>query len=108
MTWNGNGVVLPPGSPEFPAIPGDVIRAEYFNAVIQALCDDFLNAMPRDGQVPMTGNLDLANLFRIVNMPPAVALGQAVRYDEFQALQTAVNGLAGSVEPFIYYNAGII
>ena len=107
MTWNGNGVFTPPDTPEFPAIAGDLIRAEYYNTVIQALCDGFLNAVPRDGQAPMLGNLDFNFLYRPVNIPAALANGQPVRYEEFAALQTLVNNLNAPLEPFLYLNAGI-
>jgi hypothetical protein len=108
MTWNGNGVFNPPGGPEFPAIANDLIRSSYYNSVIQSLCDAFLNTLPRDGQAPMTGDIDGNNLYRVKNLPAAVANGQSVRYQEFIALQTTVNGLASSVEPFIYLNAGLV
>ena len=93
MTWNGTGVFEPPGEPEFPAITGDLIRAAYFNTVIQALCDGFLNTVPRDGQAPMTGNLDFNNLFRPINLPAGIANGQPIRFEQFQALQTQVLSL---------------
>lgn len=108
MTWNGNGVFDPPGLPEYPAVAGDVIRAAYFNTVIQALCDAFLNTVPRDGQAPLTGNIDANNLYRIINLPVAVANGQPVRYNEFLTLQNTVNGLNTNAEPFLYINSGII
>lgn len=107
MTWNGNGVFNPPGGPEFPAIANDLIRAAYYNTVIQALCDGFLNTLPRDGQAPVTGNINMNNSYRIVNMPQAIANGQAVRFDEFSALQTTVAGLASTVEPILYLNLGL-
>lgn len=108
MTWNGNGVFDPPGNPEFPAVAGDVIRAAYFNTVIQALCDAFLNTIPRDGQAPITGDINGNNLYRIINLPVAVANGQPVRYNEFAALQAQVNALGTNTEPFLYINSGII
>lgn len=108
MTWNGNGVFNPPGDPEFPAIPDDLIRAAYYNVVIQALCDGFLNTLPRDGQAPMTGNIDANNTFTVRRLRAAAANGEAVRFEEFSALQTLVNNLGTPVEPFIYLNTGII
>ena len=108
MTWNGNGKFDPPGTPEFPAIPDDIIRAEYYNTVIQALCDAFSNTMPRDGQAPMTGSFSGNGLYTLTNLPAAVSAGQAVRYDEFRALQQQVMALGVPIEPFVYLQAGII
>ena len=108
MTWNGNGVFDPPPGPEFPAVANDLIRSAYYNTVIQALCTAFSNTIPRDGQAPITGNIDANNLYRVVNLPAAIANGQSVRYQEFATLQTTVAGLGNSVEPFVYLNAGII
>ena len=107
MSWNGNGVFDPPGAPEFPAIPGDLIRAAYFNTVIQALCDGFVNTVPRDGQAPWTGVQD-AGGFTVKNLRAAMVAGEAVRFQEFAALQSQVTTLATPVEPFIYLELGII
>lgn len=108
MTWDGNGNFDPPVGPEFPAVANELIVAAYYNAVINALCDGFSNAIPRDGQAPITGNIDANNLWRLINLPAAIANGQAVRYNEFAALQATVSGLAATVEPLLYQNAGII
>lgn len=108
MTWNGNGVFDPPGTPEFPAIPDDVIRSAYYNSVIRALCTGFGNTIPRDGQAPITGNINGDGLYTMINLPPALTPGQAVRFQEFQALQNSVNALGIPTEPFVYQNLGII
>lgn len=50
MPWNGSGIFEPLGSPEFPATPGEIIYAEYFNAIINDLIDGLNNALTRDGQ----------------------------------------------------------
>lgn len=107
MTWNGSGIFDPPGTPEFPAIPGDLIRAEYFNTVIQALCDAFLNVLPRDGQAAMTGNINANNLYTVSNLKAALQNGEAVRYNEFVALQAQVASI-GATPPFILFQAGIV
>lgn len=60
MPYNGAGnfQALPP--PQYPAVPGDVIRAAYFNAVINDLIGGLTNAVTRDGQSPPTSNLPMA------------------------------------------------
>lgn len=84
MAWNGNGTFNQPDAPEFPAVAGDLIRAEYFNTVIRALCSGFSNALPRDGQAAATANLNLGN-FKFVNLAAATGDGQAIRWQEFNA-----------------------
>lgn len=90
MTWDGNGTFNPPGLPEFPAAAGDLIKAEYFNTVINALCEAFLNVVPRDGQAPVQGHLDFGGTYRPYNLPAATANGQAVRYNELATVIAAV------------------
>jgi len=97
MPWNGNGTFTEPVAPEFPAVAGDLIRAEYFNTVIRALCSGFSNTLPRDGQAVATGDVNLGNLFKVVNMAAATADGQAVRYQEFVASLAAFS-VAGYTE----------
>jgi len=108
MTWNGAGTFNPPVGPEYPAVANDLIRAEYYNAVIDALCAAFSNTVPRDGQAPLTGNIDGNNLFTMTNLPAAIANGQPVRYQEFVQLQNTVTGLGNAIEPFVYFQAGIL
>lgn len=93
MPWNGIGTFNVPEAPEFPAVAGELIRAEYFNTIIRALCEGFSNTLPRDGQAAVTGNIDMDDLYTLVNLKAAVAAGQAVRYQEFAELFTPT-GLA--------------
>lgn len=106
--WNGNGTFDPPGGPEFPAIANDLIRAAYYNTVINALCAGFSNTIPRDGQAPITGNIDAGGLYTVKNLRAAVTNGEAVRFNEFNTLVQTVAQLGTPVEPFIYLNQGII
>lgn len=106
--WNGNGTFNPPPGPEFPAIANDLIRSSYYNVVINALCAGFSNTVPRDGQAPITGNIDAGTLYTIKALRKAVANGEAVRFEEFTTLAQQVAALGVPVEPFIYLNQGII
>lgn len=106
MTWNGNGVFDPPGTPEFPAIAGDVIRAEYFNTVIQALCDAFLNTLPRDGQAPATANLPMGG-FKLTGLAAANANGEAVRYNEYTAAVAGVDADITALEAAVLALQGL-
>ncbi len=108
MTWNGNGTFDPPTGPEFPAIANDLIRAAYYNTVIQALCAGFSNTVPRDGQAPMMGNLNFAGAYSVIGLPAATVNGMAVRYNEFNLLVAQVAALNNTLEPFVLINSGII
>lgn len=84
MAWNGIGTFTEPSPPEFPAVPGELIRAEYFNTTIRALCAGFSNTLPRDGQADATANIHLGG-FKVVGLAAASANGEAVRFDEFNS-----------------------
>lgn len=58
MSFNSNGTYVPP-APEFPAIPGEIIYAEYFNTIIQDIADALSIVLPRDGRAGMTGDLPM-------------------------------------------------
>jgi hypothetical protein len=58
MSFNSNGTYYPP-APEFPAIPGEIIYAEYFNTIIEDIADALSMVLPRDGRAGMTGDLPM-------------------------------------------------
>lgn len=59
MPFNGTGGFDPLPPPTYPAVAGEVIRAAYFNAVIDDLKAGLSQVLVRDGQAPITGNVDL-------------------------------------------------
>jgi len=58
MSYDGNGAYTPP-APQYPAIPGTPILAEDFNDIISDIAQALSLVLVRDGQAPMTGDLDL-------------------------------------------------
>lgn len=52
MPWNGTGTFLELTPPEFPAVEGEYIIAEYFNSVIRDLIAGLNNTLLRDAQGP--------------------------------------------------------
>lgn len=58
MSYDGNGQ-FDPLSPEYPAIPGEVIYAANFNAIIEDICVGLTNALARDGQGAMLADLPM-------------------------------------------------
>lgn len=58
MSFNANGTFYPP-SPEFPAVAGEIIYAEYFNTIIEDIADALSIAYIRDGRAAMTGNVPM-------------------------------------------------
>lgn len=87
MPYNGAGnfVSLPP--PQYPAVPGDVIRAAYFNAVINDLIAGLTNAVTRDGQSPPTSNLPMAG-------KKHTGVADATATDQYASYGQLINGLA--------------
>ena len=58
MSFNSNGTYFPP-APEFPAVPGEIIYAEYFNRIIEDIADALSLSLVRDGRSAMTGDLPM-------------------------------------------------
>ena len=58
MSFNSVGPYYPP-APEFPAIAGEIIYAEYFNTIIEDIADALSMVLPRDGRAGMTGDLPM-------------------------------------------------
>lgn len=107
MTWDGNGSFKEPGLPQFPAVADDLIRASYFNLNIRELVAGIDLCFPRDGQAQMEAPLRMGG-FKIQQLAAPTANGEAVRFEEFTALQATVNSLQVGNEPFILLNQGII
>lgn len=86
MPYNGSGIFqsLPP--PQYPAVAGDVIRAAYFNAVINDLLAGLTNAITRDGQSPPTGNLPMAGK-KHTGVADATAADQYASYGQQLAFE---------------------
>jgi len=84
MPYDGGGVYQPLTPPTFPAVPGDVIYAERFNAIVADIAAALTNVLCRDGQSTATGPLNL-NGQRIVNAAAAVVAGHFVEYAQWQA-----------------------
>jgi len=82
MAYDGNGTFLPLPSPTFPAAPGLVIYAEYFNLNLKNIHDGLTAALPRDGQSAMAGNLNMAG-FRLRGTVAGSAAGDVVEYQQW-------------------------
>lgn len=81
MAFNGSGAFLPQDPPAYPAIPGEDIIADYFNAIIDDILDGFSNCITRDGQSPPTANLPMGN-FKHTGAAAATAAGEYLTYDQ--------------------------
>lgn len=94
MPYNGAGnfVSLPP--PQYPAVAGDVIRAAYFNAVINDLIAGLTNAVTRDGQSPATGDLPMAGKRH-------TGVGDATAVDQYMAFGQMVGTGVGKGDNLI-------
>lgn len=56
--FDGNGNYSPP-TPQYPAVPGTVIYAEDWNAIIESISSALSAVLVRDGQAPMIGTLNM-------------------------------------------------
>lgn len=84
MPFDGSGIFIALTPPNFPAVAGEVIYAERFNAVINDLVAGLTNAVGKDGQSTMNGDLNLGGQ-RIINAIAATVAGHLVEYAQWQA-----------------------
>lgn len=82
MSYDGNGNFLPLPSPTFPAVPGAVIYAEYFNLNLTNVHEGLSLALPRDGQAAMTGNLRMAG-FQVKDVGAGTVAGDLVEWKQW-------------------------
>lgn len=81
MSWSGSGTFLELTPPTFPAVPGEDIVADYFNAVIRDIHDGLANVVTRDGQSPATANLPMGG-YKHTGVAAASASGQYLAWDQ--------------------------
>lgn len=112
MPLDGNGSYTLP-SPEFPAVPNTLIQSAMFNAILLDIAGALSLAFYRDGQAPMTADLDLGSR-RILNVSEirseVLALGTDVRVPDLPPTDTSnraastsfvksvTQGMAGAVK----------
>ena len=60
MSYDGNGQYDLP-TPQYPAISGEIIRADYYNDILTDLASALSTVLVRDGQAAMTGNLPMGS-----------------------------------------------
>lgn len=83
MPLNSNGTYTPP-APEFPAVPGTVIRAAEFNFIILDMAGALSLAYFRNGLTPMRADVDmdghdLRNVYDITGIHDLI--GHHVRFE---------------------------
>ena len=83
MAYDGNGTFLPLPAPTFPAQPGIVIYAEYFNANLLNIHQGLTAALPRNGEAAMAGPLRMAG-FKLTELGAENSAGEAVEWGQWQ------------------------
>lgn len=83
MAYDGNGTFLPLPAPTFPAQPGIVIYAEYFNANLLNIHQGLTAALPRNGEAAMAGPLRMAG-FKLTELGTGSSAGEAVEWGQWQ------------------------
>jgi len=81
MAWSGTGTFLELIPPTFPAVAGEDIVADYFNAVIRDIHDGLANVVTRDGQSPATASLPMGG-YKHTGVAAASASGQYLAWDQ--------------------------
>ena len=71
--------------PSYFAMPGETIRTEQHNPVLEDIANMLTGSMARDGSAPMLTNLPM-NGFRVTNIGNAVNPGDAARLSQVQSL----------------------
>lgn len=97
MPWTGAGGFVELGPPDFPAVTGQVITAEYFNNVIRDLVEGLNTALAQNGEAAGTGTQVFANLtvtgtLSVIAIPRRTsgwANGQALAVSAGQTLNTS-------------------
>lgn len=82
MPYNGSGKFIPLPSPTFPALPGTLIYADAWNAVVLDIMEGLSQAYPRNGESGLTANLNL-NGFTLANLKRAAQVGEPVEYEQW-------------------------
>jgi hypothetical protein len=84
MPYDGSGIYEPLAPPVYPAVAGDIIYAERFNAIIGDIVTALTNAVCKDGQSTLHGDLNLGGR-RVTNTLAASVAGHLVEYAQWQA-----------------------
>ena len=87
MAYDGNGTFLPLPAPTFPAQPGIVIYAEYFNANLLNIHQGLTAALPRNGEAAMAGPLRMAG-FKLTELGAGSSAGEAVEWRQWQNISS--------------------
>lgn len=77
MPFDGNGIYNPLSPPQFPAVPGTLIRASQYNEQILDMAAALTNCITADGQTQPTGNIPMNN-HRITGLATATDPNDAV------------------------------
>lgn len=113
MPLDGNGNYTPP-SPQFPAVPGEIIYADYFNAIILDIAEALSKALYDDGQriwqaYQDAGGFGATGPFDFTTSPtmptPATgdssAKGATTAFVAGVAMATALPGQAGNAGKYV-------
>lgn len=100
MSWNGSGVYSLPVA-YFPEQAGNLVDAVRYNGVLNDIAAGLNNALTRDGQNALTGNIPCAG-FRFTGASPAVTAGQFVTYEQAVGLGVAVGIIAQNSQSAAY------
>jgi len=84
MPYDGSGVFIPLVPPVYPAVSGEVVYADYFNLVVNDIIAGLSNALGKDGQSTVGGDINMGGK-RLINALAATVAGHLVEYAQWQA-----------------------
>lgn len=82
MPFDGNGNFVPLSPPDYPAVAGEIIYSDRFNAVINDLIAGLSEALPRNGEGAATGDLALGG-FKLTGLGAGSVPGDSIEYQQW-------------------------
>jgi hypothetical protein len=95
MPYNGSGTFTPLPRPQFPVVAGELILADYYNAVISDILSGLTNAITLDGQSTVLANIPMGG-FRHTGVGDAILDNQ---YASLAQLKGRFTDLANGSSP---------
>ncbi len=104
MPFNGSGVAVGVGRPQYPPQSNEIIYAAYFVTIVNDILGMLTNCVTRDGQSPFSQNIP-ANSKRITGLGAGIADGDAISFNQADArIQSFANGPVFAVSPTVPTN----
>lgn len=81
MPFNGSGVAVGVGRPQYPPQSNEIIYAAYFVTIVNDILSMLTNCVTRDGQSPLSQNMP-ANGKKLTGLGSATVDGDAIAFNQ--------------------------